>query len=130
MGYCVEVSEKTFNFNPEKAKQIKKKVKRYFEEGKIEGRWIDKGEVLDAENIVELFDALRFSIYLDEEDNLYKIDYMSGEKLDGCELNMFQCMAEFINDSYIEYLGEDGEKWRYVFQDGECKEVYPKVTWE
>jgi hypothetical protein len=130
MGYCVEVSEKTFNFNPEKAKQIKEKVKKYFEEDKIQGRWISKGEVLDAENIVELFDALRFEIFLDEDDNLYKIDYMSGEKLDGCELDMFQCMAEFINDSYIEYLGEDGEKWRYVFKDGECNEVYPKVTWE
>jgi hypothetical protein len=130
MGYCVEVSEKTFNFNPEKAKQIKEKVKKYFEEDKIQGRWISKGEVLDAENIVELFDALRFEIFLDEDDNLYKIDYMSGEKLDGCELDMFQCMAEFINDSYIEYLGEDGEKWRYVFKDGECNEVYPKVIWE
>jgi hypothetical protein len=130
MGYCVEVSEKTFNFNPEKAKQIKEKVKKYFEEDKIQGRWISKGEVLDAENIVELFDALRFEIFLDEDDNLYKIDYMSGEKLDGCELDMFQCIAEFINDSYIEYLGEDGEKWRYVFKDGECNEVYPKVTWE
>lgn len=130
MGYCVEVSEKTFNFNPEKAKQIRERVQKYFAEDKIEGRWIDKGEVLDADNIVDLFDALRFEIYLDEEDNLYKIDYMSGEKLDGCELEMFQCMAEFINDSYIEYLGEDGEKWRYVFKDGECKEVYPKVSWE
>lgn len=130
MGYCVEVSEKTFNFNPEKAKQIREKVQKYFSEDKIEGRWIGKGEVLDAENIVDLFDALRFEIYLDEEDNLYKIDYMSGEKLDGCELDMFQCMAEFINDSYIEYLGEDGEKWRYVFENGECKEVHPKVTWE
>ena len=109
---------------------LKEKIKKYFEEDKIEGRWIGKGEVLDASNIVELFDALRFEIYLDEEDNLYKIDYMSGEKLDGCELDVFQCMAEFINDSYIEYLGEDGEKWRYVFKDGDCKEVYPKVIWK
>lgn len=130
MGYCVEVSEKTFNFNPEKAKQIREKVQKYFSEDKIEGRWIGKGEVLDADNIVDLFDALRFKIYLDEEDNLYKIDYMSGEKLDGCELDMFQCMAEFINDGYVEYLGEDGDKWRYVFENGECKEVFPKVSWK
>ena len=31
--------------------------------------------------------------------------------------------------SYIEMYGEDGDKWRYVFDGKTVKEVYPKVEW-
>ena len=128
MGYCVEISESTVKFKEDKIKDLMDKVKKDFIEGKIEGRWIYSYEVEEAEFVEEFFDALRLSVYF--EDGFYKIDYMSGEKLDGCELELYNSMAEFVDDGYIEYLGEDGERWRYVFKNGKCKEVYPRVIWE
>lgn len=127
MGYCVEIEESTISFDKDKIDKLMDKVKRDFKEGKIEGRWIDKNEVIEADNVEEFFDALRLAIY--EYRNTYKIDYLSGEKLDGCELDLYNSMAEFVNNGYIEYLGEDGERWRYVFKDGKCEEVYSKVSW-
>lgn len=127
MGYCVEIEESTISFDKDKIDKLMDKVKRDFREDKIEGRWIDKNEVIEAEDVEEFFDALRLAIY--EHRSMYKIDYLSGEKLDGCELQLYNSMAEFVDDGYIEYLGEDGERWRYVFKDGKCEEVYPKVSW-
>lgn len=125
MGYCVEISESTVSFDKEKIKYLMSKVKKDFREGKIEGRWICENEVIESEYVEEFFDALRLAIY--EVGSLYKIDYLCGEKLDGCELELYNSMAEFVDDGYIEYLGEDGERWRYVFKNGKCKEVYPRV---
>ena len=36
----------------------------------------------------------------------------------------------FIKIDSIEYLGEDGDRFRYVFNGETCKEVYPKIEWE
>lgn len=128
MGYCVEISESTVSFNKKNIDKLMDKVKKGFKEGKIEGRWIHAKSVVNTDDVEEFFDELRLAIY--EEEDTYKIDYLSGEKLDGCELDLYKSMAEFTNDGYIEYLGEDGEKWRYVFKDGKCEEVYPKLTWD
>lgn len=130
MGYCVEINESTFNFNIEKSDEIIKTIKEFTENkiGKL--RWIDESEVFEATNIVEIFSAFRLELALDSAETKYIIDYMSGEKLGGYELDFYNCIAEFINDGYIEYLGEDGEKWRYVFKNGKCEEKYPTEIWE
>lgn len=128
MGYCVEINESTVSFDKKNIEKLIAKVKMDFKEGMIDGRWIYESEVIKSANVEEFFDSLRLAIY--EEDDTYKIDYLSGEKLDGCELDLYNSMAEFSNDGYIEYLGEDGEKWRYVFKDGKCKEVYPRLSWD
>lgn len=128
MGYCVEISESTVSFNKENIDKLMAKVKKDFKEGKIEGRWIHAKSVINSDGIEEFFDELRLAIF--EEGDTYKIDYLSGEKLDGCELDLYTSMAEFTNDGYIEYLGEDGEKWRYVFKNSKCEEVYPKLSWD
>jgi hypothetical protein len=39
-------------------------------------------------------------------------------------------LKEGVNSSYIEMYGEDGDKWRWIFKNGKCEEVYPKVIWE
>jgi predicted small secreted protein len=128
MGYCVEITESTVSFDKEKIGKLMEKVKKDFNDGNIIGSWIDKSDVIYSEDVEDFFYALRLAIF--EEDDTYKIDYLSGEKLDECELDLYNSMAEFTNDGYIEYLGEDGEKWRYVFKEGKCEEVYPKLSWD
>lgn len=131
MGYCVEISETTFNFDKSNSNEILDKVKKDFKDyDDKELRWIDKSDILQAETIEELFNAFRLELTFNEGKDIYEIDYMSGEKLGGYELDFYKCIAKFINDSYIEYLGEDGEKWRYVFKDGKCEEKYPAEVWK
>lgn len=39
-------------------------------------------------------------------------------------------IAPFVESgSFLEFKGEDGAAWRYVFKDGNWKEVKPKVVW-
>ena len=128
MGYCIEVKTENFSFDVSKADELMNSVKREFKEGNIDSRWIYTEEVINSETIEDMFGELRFELYKDGDK--YRIDYFRGEKLDGCELELFQCIAPYIDDGYLEYIGEDGEKWRYIFKNGECKEVYPKIVWE
>lgn len=131
MGYCVEISETTFSFDKSNSNGILDKVKKDFKDyDNKELRWVDKSDIFQAETIEELFNAFRLELTFKEDEDIYEIDYMSGEKLGGYELDFYKCIAKFINDSYIEYLGEDGEKWRYVFKDGKCEEKYPAEVWK
>lgn len=128
MGYCIEVKTENFSFDVSKADELMNSVKREFKEGNIDSRWIYAEEVINSETIEDMFGELRFELYKDGDK--YRIDYFSGEKLDGCEEELFRSMAKYIDNGYLEYIGEDGEKWRYIFKNGECKEVYPKIVWE
>jgi hypothetical protein len=50
------------------------------------------------------------------------------EKVHGDEL--WEALAPFVKSgSYIQWCGEDGEKWRNVFQGGKTKQVKPVLTW-
>lgn len=129
MGYCIDVNYDNFSFDVSKARDLMREVKSVFKNGNIEGRWIYGKDVIESETIEEMFEELRFELYKDGDK--YKIDYFNGEKLDGCEEELFKSMAKYIDDgSYLEYIGEDGEQWRYIFKNGECKEVYPTITYE
>ncbi|MGL6184752.1 MAG: hypothetical protein ACRC1T_05170 [Clostridium chrysemydis] len=129
MGYCIDVERGTFSFDVDKADKILGLIKQGIREKKItEERWIDFNIILKSETIEEAFEELRFELFKDEDK--YKIDYFSGEKFGGYEEQFFKTIAPLIDDGYLEYIGEDGEKWRYIFKNGECKEVYPKIVWE
>ena len=129
MGYCISVDSNNFSFNKDKSKDILRSVKEAVENKKItECRWTNANSLLHSNNITELFDEMRFEI-VDKDQDTYSIEFF-GEKFDGCEEQFFKAIAPHINDGYLEYLGEDGEKWRYIFKDGECREVYPKLIWE
>lgn len=129
MGYCVDVERGTFSFDVEKGNEVLELIKQGIRDKKIiEERWINFDILLNSETIEEAFEELRFMLYIDN--NKYMIDYFSGEKLGGYEEELFKCIAPCINDGYLEYIGEGGEKWRYIFKNGECREVYPKLIWE
>ncbi|MGL5330367.1 MAG: hypothetical protein ACRDD7_13945 [Peptostreptococcaceae bacterium] len=129
MGYCIEVDGGTFQFDVSKADQVLELIKQGIENKKItEERWISFSTILSVNSVEEAFEEFRFKLYID--DDKYKIDYFSGEKLGGYEEQLFRCIAPCIDDGYIQYEGEDGEKWRYVFKNGVCDEVFPTVIWE
>ncbi|MDR0287809.1 MAG: DUF4262 domain-containing protein [Clostridiales bacterium] len=48
----------------------------------------------------------------------------------GDEFDMFQKIASYVDEgSFLEYMGEDGAKWRWIFKNGKCIEVKASSTW-
>lgn len=130
MGYCVTVDADNFSFKHSKKKEIMRSIKNAIRNKEIiEERWVDFDKVLKQSTLEGVLDELRFELSFDNETETYKIEFW-GEKFGGYEESLFKTIAPYVNNGYIEYIGEDGEKWRYIFKDGVCKEIYPKLVWE
>jgi len=53
------------------------------------------------------------------------------EKYTSCEKDLFQALAPYVvGGSYVEWRGEDGERWRFVFSNGKMEEKRAKLVWE
>lgn len=99
MGYCVQMTASAFSVSTENTGRVLAIMKKY---------------------------PYRFE--LDNDGNISGIPHI------GCclsdEYSAFQKAAQYIlNGSYIEMRGEDGDRWRWVFQDGVCKCVQKKQHW-
>lgn len=102
MGYCMSMTESTFFVSTENA-----------------------GRVLAAMR------HQPYELKFDDDGNITGISFY-GEKL-GDELEVFQKIAPYVRSgSFIEMEGQDNELWRWVFQNGKCREVKAtiRVTWE
>jgi hypothetical protein len=56
---------------------------------------------------------------------VFNSEKMSDEK------DLFTCLAPYVEaGSYIHFLGEDSEQWKFVFDGKEMKEKKPKLIWE
>lgn len=99
MGYCVQMTASVFSVSTENTGRVLAIMKKY---------------------------PYRFE--LDSDGNISGISYI------GCclsdEYSAFQKAAQYIlNGSYIEMRGEDGDHWRWVFQNGVCNCVQQNQFW-
>lgn len=117
MGYCMEQIDSNFKIKKENKKKLFKKVINHFKSlnnSNKKFKWIDNENVLDSENIFELFESLRYEVEYDIDDNIKSIDFI-GEKL-GDDYEVFELIAEFVEkDSYIIFKGEDDEIFEFTF---------------
>lgn len=128
MGYCVNMKESTIGIRLKNANNIKNILKEYAKTKK-DIAWVNNSELIYSEDVMESMCAIRYPLYIDTKTELLKIDFFNGEKL-GDDFEIFAQIASYIEDGYIEYQGEDGDLWRYVFKDGKVSEVYPEIVWE
>lgn len=128
MSYCAQIIENNIYFKREDIIKLMKKVKKDIKNGKIKADRAFKEEVLACKNPAELFEAFGFE--LDEDETSYFLSDEVELIINRYELPFLQSVAEFANDGYIEYSGEDGKRWRYVFKNGQCKKITPKIIWE
>ena len=71
----------------------------------------------------------RWEVEEDEDHNIISINFC-GEK-SGDDLILFDAIAPFVEPgSMIEMLGEDGAKWRWIFDGKTCEEKYAKIVWD
>lgn len=126
MGYCITMIESTIRIKPKNIENILKTLGKYASTREL--YYIDVCKVMRAEDIFDMMRAIRYEVIL--RDNVgYEIYQFNGEKL-GDDFEIFTQIAPYIEDGYIEYQGEDGDLWRYVFKDGEVNVVYPTLVWE
>lgn len=91
--------------------------------------WVDNKELAKADTVEKLFKAWRWSAIFNENGDIIAVEF-DGEKLGDDEF-FFQEIAPWVKaGSYVEMLGEDGDRWRWVFNDGKCKEKKAKIVWE
>jgi len=133
MGYCVHLSEHLFRIP---ANQIEPCLN-----GILDNKYL-KDEVLSAQKHVKYFGHLPsllkltelvnsiwgFKFTPNETGDIFKVEYEleKTHDFDGF-CNAIALSVE--SGSYLEFRGEDGAKWRYVFRDGNWKEIRPKVVW-
>lgn len=73
-------------------------------------------------NLSDAMSDWRFPIDVNDEQDVVDISF-SGEKL-GDEKQMFERIAPFVKTgSYIEFVGDEGEKWRIEFTEDSCDTV-------
>jgi len=124
MGTCITVEESTFLIKRENIYKVVEELEHLAEQ-KLYGL----GYILqDAYSVSEIFEEIGYYLEIDDNGD-YIIDEKCSEKLNN-EFYIFQAIAKYVEDSYIEIISEGGNRWRWVFKNGECKEIYPKIIWE
>ena len=128
MGYYMDMIESRLWIKKENENKALKAIKNAVRNGKITS-WIIERDVEKSDNLQDAMTACRWEIEKLVNDNGYGRVYFDGEKL-GDDYQLFEVLAPFVEDgSYIEMSGEDGCLWRWVFENGKCKEIYPNIIW-
>jgi len=133
MGYWIEQRDSAFllqKANFKKALKALQALAKKAAEGEVSLDWITPSAIIEAKTIKEALVAIRWepSIY-DETGDVIGLEF-TGQK-SGSDLQLFNEIAPFVEaGSYIEMQGEDGEVWRWVFDQGKCTEEYGRVVFD
>lgn len=76
----------------------------------------------------QLLEAWRWDVEFDDDGNIDTVHFL-GEKL-GDDNILFDAIAPFVKaGSYVEMSGEDGDRWRWIFDGEAMLEKQAKVSW-
>lgn len=130
MGYYVDQVEDNFYIKKENISLAWKSLRGVFEQEEKsihDGSgwhyaWIDTDRVLNAKTFAEAMSAARWEVYEDYTGNIFHIQF-TGEKL-GDDSIILEAISPYVVDgSYIIMHGEDGDRWKWKFNNGSFEEV-------
>lgn len=135
MGYCIELEEGSIKIKKENMESALKKLSNYFTSG---GNltWVNGFDIKDmvAEDefdepleLEEIWDDLRYGYEITETH--YIINEFLGEKY-GDDNKLFELIASYCEDGYLQFCGEDGDHFRFVIEDGKFSEKQSTLIWE
>jgi hypothetical protein len=134
MGYCMSQCESDFFVPADKLGAMVAAIQALHGEetiGDSSGRhfsWVPQN-FHTISDPVESLRAWRWDAELDDEGNI-NVLYFGGEKV-GDEDTLFSAIAPFVKaGSYIEMQGEEGERWRWLFDGQEMTEKSATITWD
>ena len=91
--------------------------------------WVDSSEFRNSPTLADALGKWRWDAEINKDGDIDNICFR-GQKIGSDEV-LFNAIAPFVEDgSYIEMQGEDGVMWRWVFEDGVCKEKNATITWD
>ena len=125
--YSIELLESTVSISETNAIELMKHSNECIEHGQLKCGWIDLDNTIracESEDFNEFMNSLGYIVGLDAGE-WYIDDYIFSELPD--PLSIFEVLAEFIDDGYIQFRGGDGVIWTYIFESGKCEEVTGEV---
>ena len=92
--------------------------------------WLPWNYDTTLSNLNELLEALGFNVWASKDG----LVFMGYDTKTGAEQLFLACMAPFIEsynsaDPFFEWLGEDGERWRLIVEDGVMYEQAGSTIW-
>lgn len=122
MGYCIDLTEYDFKIKKENADKVLKVLQVYMKTHE-RPMWVTPKNVIEANNIQDAFEEIRYSLITDENGD-YILNDFYGEKL-GDDKDILNSIAQYVvPDSFIEFEGEDGDDLRLEFDGKECNEKW------
>ena len=135
MGYCITLKKEKFKITFDNLEPCLNEILH------TKNQWL-KGAMLEAQKRIKYFNHLPpniqlvelvkqlwyFSFTVDVDWNIINVDYECDKVYD---MDGFcNAMAPFVESgSFLEFKGEDGKQWRYVFRDKSWKKVEPQIIW-
>lgn len=132
MGYCIDQLGSLFHIKREAAPYAHAAIRNLFvnKGGTIADssgrhyRWVDTKTVLAAKDLKEAMQEWRYHLTTDALTGDHTSITFTGEK-SGDESVLFPAIAKYVTaGSYIEFQGEDGARWRWVFDGTTATEEY------
>ena len=91
--------------------------------------WVDNPPKGGWKDLDVAFREWRYETDVDDNGNL-TVTAFCGEKL-GDDIVLFNAIGPYVTkDSFVECHGEDDCHWKYIFTDGECKELRGEITYK
>jgi len=84
--------------------------------------------IKDEETFKGAMRCWRYDTFTNMDGDITEICF-TGTKMGSCGI-LFNVIAPYVESgSYIQFMGEGGEYWRYVFSDGEMTEEWGGLVW-
>lgn len=91
--------------------------------------WVDHDFATKYDNLHDMMEEWRWELEYDDDCNVDAIQF-TGEKI-GDDKILFDAIAPFVEaGSFIEMQGEDGARWKWVFDGKTCVERAAETTYE
>ena len=120
MGYYVQQRATQMRIKAENFSNVVEAINNYSTTGSVLSHFT---------GIEEAMDYIGFAIDIDDKTgDIINIEYIN-EKI-GNLAEALKYIAPFVEGGcYIEFAGQDGDLWRYVFSNGACEEIAPEIIW-
>jgi hypothetical protein len=130
MGYCICQEDCSFYIPDDKIDGMLEALKDEMINGCCAG--LNDTEILAAiakKDVRAIFDEAAFEACMDKG-NVTHVYYQGDKAWEGME-HFLNVIAPFVDEgSFIEFSGEGGGLYRYVFKGGKCEEKWPTISWD
>lgn len=135
MGYYIEMTDSKFKIKKENFEKALENLKSVFVPENmnccdyIYGKqyphfsWVNTDEVLRSTTLGDALEEIRYEPEYNNNGDICNVEF-TGQKY-GSEKVFFNALAPYVESgSYIAFEGEDGDKWKWSFNDGKVAQIY------